>query len=92
VAIQVLPGVQGQEVIRVVDEVIALIKSRGMHTVVTPFETVVEGDFYDCMELIAECQLRCIQAGAPSVMSYVKIAYNPGNGVWGIDYKTQKHQ
>lgn len=43
-AIQVLPKVEGEEVIRVVDEVIAYIKSTGLNTFVGPFETTIEGD------------------------------------------------
>lgn len=93
IAIQVLPGVQGnEEIIRVVDEVIAHIKSKGLHTVVGPFETTVEGDFDTLMELIKECQLVCLNAGAESVMSYVKIALNRKNGVLSIDEKITKHR
>lgn len=91
VAIQVLPDVEGEEVIRVVDEVIAYLKSTGLHTFVGPFETTIEGDFDYLMDIIKECQKICIRAGAPSVMSYIKIAYNPNVGVWSIDKKTKKH-
>lgn len=91
IAIQVLPNVQGEEIIRVVDEVIAYIKSTGLTTFVAPFETTIEGDFDTLMEIIKQCQLICIKAGAPSVMSYVKIAYNPNMGVWSIDKKVTKH-
>lgn len=92
IAIQVLPDVQGEELIRVVDEVIAHIKSTGLNTYVGPFETTVEGDFDTLMNLIKECQLICIDQGAPSVMSYIKIAFNPKGGVWSIDKKVSKHQ
>ena len=91
IAIQVLPDVEGEEIIRVVDEVIAYIKSTGLNTYVGPFETTVEGDFDTLMEIVKQCQLICIKAGAPSVMSYVKIAYNPNSGVWSIDKKVTKH-
>lgn len=91
IAIQVLPKVEGEEVIRVVDEVIAYIKSTGLNTFVGPFETTVEGDFDELMDIVKECQKICIRAGAKSVMSYVKIAYNPGEGVWSIEKKTKKH-
>ena len=90
-AIQVLPKVEGEEVIRVVDEVIAYIKSIGLNTFVGPFETTIEGDFDQLMDIAKECQKICIRAGAPSVMSYMKIAYNPGEGVWSIDKKVTKH-
>lgn len=92
IAIQVLPAVEGEEVIRVVDEVIAHIKASGLNTYVGPFETTIEGDFDTLMRLIKECQLICIEQGAPSVMSYVKIAFNPQGGVWSIDKKVSKHQ
>ena len=92
VAIQVLPDVQGEEVIRVVDEVIAYIKSTGLTTFVGPFETTIEGDYDTLMEIVKECQYRCIQAGAPGVMSYVKISYHPNGERWSIETKTKKHQ
>lgn len=90
VAIQVLPHVEGEEVIRIVDEVIAYIKGTGLNTFVGPFETTIEGDYDTLMDIVRECQLICIKAGAPSVMSYVKISYNP-KGVWTIDKKVTKH-
>ena len=90
-AIQVLPKVEGEEVIRVVDEVIAYIKSTGLNTFVGPFEITIEGDFDQLMDIAKECQKICIRAGAPSVMSYMKVAYNPGEGVWSIDKKVTKH-
>ncbi|MGL4737894.1 MAG: thiamine-binding protein [Cellulosilyticaceae bacterium] len=90
-AIQVLPAVEGEEVIRVVDEVIAYIKSTGLNTFVGPFETTIEGDLDELMAIATACQKICIRAGAPSVMSYMKVAYNPNAGVWSIDKKVTKH-
>ncbi|NLB80354.1 MAG: thiamine-binding protein [Clostridiaceae bacterium] len=90
VAIQVLPAVQGDEVIRIVDEVISYIKSTGLSSFVGPFETTVEGDYEELMKIVKHCQIICIEAGAPSVMSYIKIAYNP-KGVWSIEKKVSKH-
>lgn len=90
VAIQVLPKVEGEETIRIVDEVIAYIKSTGLNMSVGPFETTIEGDYDELMNIVKRCQLICIEQGAPSVMSYVKISYNP-QGVWTIDKKIKKH-
>ena len=51
IAIQVLPNVAGnEEIVRVVDEVIEFIKSKGLKMNVAPFETTIEGDFDDLME------------------------------------------
>lgn len=93
VAIQVLPGVQSEdELIRIVDEVIAYIKSTGLNCYVGPFETTIEGESYDqLMEIVQECQHVAIRAGAPSVSAYVKVVYKPEGGVLTIDKKVTKH-
>ena len=92
VAIQVLPGVSTDtEVVRIVDEVIDYIKSTGVAYYVGPCETAMEGDYEELMEIIKQCQYIAIQAGCPSVMSYVTITYKPEGGVLTIDEKTTTH-
>ncbi|MBQ8029722.1 MAG: thiamine-binding protein [Clostridia bacterium] len=93
VAIQVLPEVNSEEeLIRIVDEVIAYIKSTGLNCYVGPFETTIEGESYDqLMEIVSNCQKVAIKAGCPSVSSYVKIVYKPEGGVLTIDKKVSKH-
>lgn len=92
-AIQVLPqSVTGDEVLRIVDTVIAYLKSTGLKTLVGPFETTLEGDFDRLMEIAKECQRICIREGAASLLTYMKLAYNPRGGVWSIEQKTAKHQ
>jgi uncharacterized protein YqgV (UPF0045/DUF77 family) len=90
-AIQVLPKVEGEEVIRVVDCVIAYIKSTGLNYFVGPFETTIEGDFDRLCDIAGECQKICIREGAQSVSTYMKMAYNPTAGVWSIEKKVKKH-
>ena len=91
-AIQVLPqSVAGDELLRIVDNVIAYIKGTGLKTQVGPFETVIEGDFNKLMDIAKECQLICIRGGAENLLTYMKVAYNPNGGVWSIDEKTAKH-
>ena len=92
-AIQVLPKADNdQELVRIVDEVIAYIKSTGLHCSVGPFETTIEGESYDqLMEIVTQCQKVAIKAGAPSVSAYVKIVYNPEGEVLTIDQKITKH-
>ena len=91
IAIQVLPKVEGEEVIRVVDKVIAYIRSTGLSMYVGPFETTIEGEFDTIWDVAKKCLLICIEEGAPQVSSYIKVAYNPGEGVWSIDKKVAKH-
>ena len=91
-AIQVLPMSEaGDDLLKIVDKVIAYIKSTGLKTVVCPFETVIEGDFEKLMEIAAECQRICIREGASNLLTYMKMAYNPDGGTWSIDEKIAKH-
>ena len=93
VAIQVLPKADSdEELIRIVDEVIAYIKSTGLNCYVGPFETTIEGESYDqLMDIVRECQHVAIRAGAPSVSAYVKVVYQPEGEVLTIDRKVAKH-
>ena len=92
VAIQVLPKVNSdEEVIRVVDEVIAYIESTGFHYFVGPCETTIEGEFEQLMEIVKECQKVAVRAGAKSVSAYVKINYRPEGEVLTIEKKVTKH-
>ena len=92
VAIQVLPKVDSdEEVIRIVDEVIAYIKSTGLSYFVGPCETSIEGDYDKLMEIIKECQHVAVRAGAKSVSAYVKVNYRPEGDVLTIDKKVTKH-
>ena len=93
VAIQVLPKTDREkDLVRIVDEVIAYIKSTGLNCSVGPFETTIEGESYDeLMEIVANCQKVAIKAGCDSVSAYVKIVYNPEGEVLTIDQKITKH-
>ncbi len=93
IAIQVLPAAKNEdELIRIVDEVIAFIKSSGLHCHVGPFETTIEGENYDqLMDIVKECQHVAIRAGAERVSAYVKVVYNPEGEILTIDKKIKKH-
>ncbi len=93
IAIQVLPVVPNQEeLIRIVDEVIAYIKSTGLHCHVGPFETTIEGADYDqLMDIAKECQHVAIRAGAEKVSAYIKVVYNPEGEILTIDRKISKY-
>lgn len=93
VAIQTLPAAPNdEELVRIVDEVIAYIKSTGLSYYVGPCETAIEGDDYDqLMDVVKQCQHVAIQAGAPSVSAYIKVTYKPEGEVLSIDKKVTKH-
>lgn len=92
VAIQVLPStLDDSETVRIVDEVIAYIKSTGLSYYVGPFETTIEGDDYDrLMDIVKECQHVALRAGCPGVSAYIKVSYKP-EGVLTIDEKVSKY-
>ena len=93
IAIQVLPKVDSeQELIRIVDEVIAYIASTGLNYYVGPFETTIEGESYDeLMAIAANCQKVAVNAGCESVSAYIKVVYTPEGEVLTIDKKVSKH-
>lgn len=92
VAIQVLPSVTSDdEVIRIVDEVIDYIKSTGLTYYVGPFETTIEGDYDELMDIVKECQHVAARAGCPAMSTYVKIAYKSEGDVLTIEKKVSKH-
>ena len=92
-AIQILPKAENdEELIRIVDEVIAYIASSGLNYYVGPFETTVEGESYDeIMEVISQCSKIAIKAGAPEVSAYIKTVFKPKGGVLTIDKKVSKY-
>ena len=93
IAIQVLPKMTSEdELIRIVDEVIAYIASTGLNYYVGPFETTIEGESYDqLMEIAANCQKVANNAGCSSVSAYIKVVYTPEGEVLTIDKKVSKH-
>ena len=93
VAIQTLPEAKDdEELIRIVDEVIAYIKKvRENNYYVGPFETTIEGDYDELMDIVKECQHIAVKAGAPSVAAYIKVSYKPEGDVLTIERKVSKH-
>ena len=92
VALQVLPWVEMDKVNDIVDRVIEYIKSTGVRHVVGPFETTMEGDLDFLMEIVKKSQRIVIEAGAPEVISMVKIAFRPDSiGSATIDSKIGKY-
>lgn len=93
-AIQVLPKTKNdsnEAVIAIVDEVIAYLKSTGLKVFVGPFETTIEGDFDELMKIATRAQKICLEAGAHGVNTYMKVFYNPTDGVLTTDEKISKH-
>jgi uncharacterized protein YqgV (UPF0045/DUF77 family) len=93
VAIQVLPMLEDdKKVVAVVDKAIEYIQSTGVSYEVGAFETTLEGDYDQLMEIVKNITKIAADAGAPQVMTYVKIDYKSEGKVLGIHEKTDKYQ
>jgi uncharacterized protein (TIGR00106 family) len=81
-SIQILPHTPGggESVIPYVDRAIDVIKASGLPYRVGPLETTIEGDLDRLLALVKAMNDEMIAAGCPSVISQVKIYYNPTGG------------
>ncbi|HEU3656039.1 thiamine-binding protein [Streptococcus pneumoniae] len=84
IALQVLPLAQGIDRIAVIDQVIAYLQTQEVTMVVTPFETVLEGEF----DGILKEALEVAGQEADNVFANVKI--NVGE-ILSIDEKLEKY-
>ncbi len=74
--IQVMP--QTDDIYAVVDRAIAAIQASGLPYEVTPMETVVEGELEQLLDVAAQAHRACLEAGARSVITHVKLAERAG--------------
>ena len=87
IALQILPLSQEIDRIAVIDQVIAYLQAQEVTMVVTPFETVLEGEFDELMRILKEA-LEVAGQEADNVFSNVKI--NVGE-ILSIDEKLEKY-
>ena len=87
IALQVLPLSQEIDRIAVIDQVIAYLQAQEVTMVVTPFETVLEGEFAELMRILKE-SLEVAGQEADNIFANVKI--NVGE-ILSIDEKLEKY-
>ncbi|MFC4103675.1 thiamine-binding protein [Paenibacillus xanthanilyticus] len=81
VSIQILPTTPGGEsVLPYVDRAIDIIKSAGVPYRVAPLETTMEGELTQLLDVVRQMNEAMTEMGCPSVISQIKIYYNPENG------------
>ncbi|HEX3010583.1 MAG TPA: thiamine-binding protein [Syntrophomonadaceae bacterium] len=76
-SLQILPVVSEDKIYGVVDQVIEMIAQSGLNYIVGPLETSIEGDLDTLLQLVKKAQQICVEAGAPRVISVIKIDYKP---------------
>ncbi len=91
-AIQCLPMTGGgkEEVYGLVDAAIAVIERSGLPYTVGPFETTVEGDLAELVALALAAHQAVLAAGAPAIISYIKLASGPELGT--TEEKVRKYR
>lgn len=77
--------------IKIIDQVIKMIKQSGVNYEVGPMETTMEGDLETLFQIVKKAQYLCIKEGAENVFTNMKIIYNP-KGVLTIEQKVKKHR
>ena len=90
IALQILPASKKIHPYTLVDKAIEVIASSGLKYKVTPFETVMEGTYDEIMEVVKRAQQACYEAGAESLMTYVKIQSSLENV--SIEDKMEKYE
>jgi uncharacterized protein YqgV (UPF0045/DUF77 family) len=90
IALQVLPASKELHPYAIVDKAIKIIEDSGIKYRVCPFETVMEGDYDRIMEIVKKIQIECLNSGADSMISNLKIQIDKYNDV-SIEDKTAKY-
>lgn len=89
-SIQILPKTKNNEdVIPYVDKAIAVIAASGVKYRVAPLETTMEGELEHLLAIVKDMNEAMIAEGSPSVISQVKILFNPSGA--SMDKLTEKY-
>lgn len=91
IALQILPTSSKVHPYNLVDKAIEVIAASGLKYRVTPFETVMEGEYDKIMEIVKQAQQACYDAGADSLMTYIKIQSSKDSDVT-IEDKMEKYE
>ena len=93
IAIQVLPmTADTEEVIRIVDHVIAYIDKSGVNYQVGAFESTLEGDYDQLMDILKNLPKVAAEISDIPVMVYSKINMATDSDVLTIAKKTDKYK
>ncbi|AKP36750.1 thiamine-binding protein [Leuconostoc mesenteroides] len=93
IAVQVLPmTADTEEVIRIVDQVIAYIDKSGVNYQVGAFESTLEGDYDQLMDILKNLPKVAAEISDIPVMVYSKINMATDSDVLTIAKKTDKYK
>ncbi|TFB13115.1 thiamine-binding protein [Filobacillus milosensis] len=90
-SVQIIPKTQNNDdVIPYVDEAIKVIDESGVKYQVNPLETTMEGELTELLAIVEKMNEKMVEVGCPSVMSQIKIVYNPKGA--SMDALTEKYK
>ncbi|TAA73414.1 thiamine-binding protein [Planococcus salinarum] len=90
-SIQIIPKTKhGEDTIPYVDQAIAVIDESGVKYRVGPLETTMEGELSELLSIVEKMNEKMIAAGNESVISQVKVFYNPEGA--SMDALTEKYR
>lgn len=90
-AIQVLPRSHSKDSYALVDDAIEIIKKSGIKHKVCPFETVMEGEYDELMDIVKKVHEACYDNGTETMITYIKIQ-SSATGDVTIEDKMEKYQ
>lgn len=90
-SVQIIPKTKnGEDTIPYVDQAIAVIDESGVKYQVGPLETTMEGELSELFSIVEKMNEKMIAAGIESVISEVKVFYNPEGA--SMDALTEKYR
>ena len=90
IAVQIVPMTDKVTAYKIIDEAIAVVRRSGIRFRVCPFETVLEGDYEQLMQIVAEMQEVSQRAGAKEFLVNLKIHRAADRDVT-MEEKTEKY-
>lgn len=85
ISLQLLPSSKDKDPYNIVDKAIEIIDASGLNYKVCPFETVMEGSYDKIMSVIKEVQVNCLEYGADSIFSNIKVQIKKDTDVFIVD-------
>ncbi|MDU7411189.1 MAG: thiamine-binding protein [Anaerococcus sp.] len=92
IAIQVLPETNRENIFNKVDKVIAYIDQTGLDYEVGAFETTVDGEFDELMDIIKKAHELMLEEDMDGVNCYIKTSFRKNGDGWSIEDKTKKYR
>ena len=81
IGIQIIPKSENDTTYELVDKAIEVIQASGIKHQITPFETVMEGQYEDIMSTCEKAQKAVLDAGANECLVYYRIHYRKDGDV-----------